>query len=151
MLGTSPMHAPASAEDSNWTLLFVCWLLACVSTLGSLFFSEVMGFAPCILCWYQRICMYPLVLILPAALFPLDRNVVRYALPLSLLGTVIAVFHLLLVAGYIPESIKPCVQGVPCTEVQIEWFGFVTIPLLSGLSFLVITALLIMVYRRSST
>jgi len=145
------MHAPASAEDSNWTLLFVCWLLACVSTLGSLFFSEVMGFAPCILCWYQRICMYPLVLILPAALFPLDRNVVRYALPLSLLGTVIAVFHLLLVAGYIPESIKPCVQGVPCTEVQIEWFGFVTIPLLSGLSFLVITALLIMVYRRSST
>jgi disulfide bond formation protein DsbB len=145
-----PMNSPTQTQDSNWALVFVCWLLACVSTLGSLFFSEVMGFAPCVLCWYQRICMYPLVLILPAALFPFDRKVVRYALPLSVLGTVIAVFHLLLVAGYIPESIKPCVQGVPCTEVQVEWFGFVTIPLLSGLSFLLITALLILVYTRSS-
>jgi len=118
--------------------------------LGSLFLSEVMGFQPCVLCWYQRIAMYPLVLILPVGLFPFDRNVVRYALPLSLLGSLIALFHLLLVAGYIPESIKPCVQGVPCTEVQIEWFGFVTIPLLSGLSFLLITALLILIHRRSS-
>ncbi len=144
------MVSSSKAQDSNWTLVFVCWLIACVSTLGSLFFSEVMGFAPCVLCWYQRICMYPLVLILPAALFPFDRSVVRYALPLSLLGTLIAIFHLLLVAGYIPESIKPCVQGVPCSEVQIEWFGFVTIPLLSGVSFLAITALLILAHRRSS-
>lgn len=132
-------------------LIFACWLIACVSTLGSLFFSEVMGFAPCVLCWYQRICMYPLVLILPAALFPFDRNIVRYAAPLALLGLLVAGFHLLLVAGYIPESIKPCVQGVPCSEVQIEWFGFVTIPLLSALSFLLICALLLLTYRRSST
>jgi disulfide bond formation protein DsbB len=144
------MNSPAQAQDSNWTLVFVCWLIACVSTLGSLFFSEVMGFAPCVLCWYQRIVMYPLVIILPIGLFPFDRNVVRYALPLSLVGVLIAGFHLLLVAGFIPESIKPCVQGVPCSEVQIEWFGFVTIPLLSGLSFLAITALLILTHRRSS-
>jgi disulfide bond formation protein DsbB len=144
------MNSRSSAQDSNWTLVFVSWLIACVSTLGSLFFSEVMGFAPCVLCWYQRICMYPLVLMLPAALFPFDRSVVRYALPLSLLGALIAIFHLLLVAGYIPESIKPCVQGIPCSEVQIEWFGFVTIPLLSGLSFLAISALLFLVHRRSS-
>jgi disulfide bond formation protein DsbB len=144
------MNSRSSAQGSNWTLVFVCWLIACVSTLGSLFFSEVMGFPPCVLCWYQRICMYPLVLMLPAALFPFDRGVVRYALPLSLLGTLIAVFHLLLVAGYIPESIKPCVQGVPCSEVQIEWFGFVTIPLLSGVAFLAISALLILAHGRSS-
>jgi len=144
------MDAPERAQDPNWMLVFTCWLIASASTLGSLFFSEVMGFQPCVLCWYQRIAMYPLVLILPAALFPFDRNVVRYALPLSLLGVLLAGFHLLLVAGYIPESIKPCVQGVPCTEVQIEWFGFVTIPLMSGVSFLVITALLILVRRRSS-
>ena len=144
------MNSTARTQDSNWTLVFACWLIACVSTLGSLFFSEVMGYAPCVLCWYQRICMYPLVLILPAGLFPFDRNIVRYALPLALFGALIAVFHLLLVAGFIPESIKPCIQGIPCTEVQIEWFGFVTIPLLSGLSFLVITTLLILVHRRSS-
>jgi disulfide bond formation protein DsbB len=144
------MHSPAQAQDSNWTLVFACWLIACVSTLGSLFFSEVMGFAPCVLCWYQRICMYPLVILLPLALFPFDRNIVRYALPLSVLGVLIALFHLLLVAGFIPESIKPCVQGVPCSEVQIEWFGFVTIPLLSGLSFLAITVLLLLTHRRRS-
>ena len=146
------MNSPAGAQDdSNWALVFACWLLASVAALGSLFFSEIMGHAPCVLCWYQRICMYPLVLVLPAGLFPFDRNIVRYALPLSLLGSLIAVFHLLLVAGYIPESIKPCVQGIPCTDVQVVWFGFVTIPLLSASAFLLISTLLILTHRRSST
>jgi len=144
------MNSPAGAHDSNWVLVFACWLIACVSALGSLFFSEVMGFAPCVLCWYQRICMYPLVLILPAGLFPFDRNIVRYAAPLSVLGALIAVFHLLLIGGYIPESIKPCVRGIPCSEVQVQWFGFVTIPLLSAVSFLLITALLVLAHRRGS-
>jgi disulfide bond formation protein DsbB len=143
------MDASARAPD-NWSLVFACWLIASISALGSLFFSEVMGHAPCVLCWYQRICMYPLVLILPAGLFPFDRNVVRYALPLSLLGLLLAAFHLLLVAGFIPESIKPCMQGIPCTEVQIVWFGFVTIPLLSALSFLLLSALLILTQLRST-
>jgi disulfide bond formation protein DsbB len=143
------MNSPARAQDPGWALVFACWLLASTAALGSLFFSEVMGHPPCVLCWYQRICMYPLVLILPAGLFPFDRNVVRYALPLSAAGTLIAVFHLLLMAGYVSESIKPCIQGIPCTEVQVVWFGFVTIPLLSALSFLLITALLVLTHRRS--
>jgi len=144
-----PTDTPAHEHDS-WALVFACWLLASVAALGSLFFSEVMGHLPCVLCWYQRICMYPLVLILPAGLFPYDRNVARYALPLSIAGFLFAIFHLLLVAGVIPDSIKPCVQGVPCTEVQIVWFGFLTIPLLSALSFLLITALLVLAHTRSS-
>ncbi len=143
------MDSATRAQNSNWMLLFACWMIASVSTLGSLFFSEVMGLQPCVLCWYQRIAMYPLVLILPVGMFPIDLKVIRYAFPLSLAGTLLALFHLLLVAGYIPESIKPCVQGVPCNEVQIEWFGFVTIPLLSGLSFLLISALLILIHRRT--
>lgn len=147
---STQMNPPKSAQASNWALVFACWLLACVSTLGSLFLSEVMGYAPCVLCWYQRIFMYPLVIILPAGLFPFDRNIVRYAAPLSALGALAAVFHLLLVAGYIPESIKPCVRGIPCSEVQVQWLGFVTIPLLSALSFLIITALLLLTHVRSS-
>jgi len=143
------MISPARAQDSGWALVFACWLLASMATLGSLFLSEVMGHLPCLLCWYQRICMYPLVLILPAGLFPFDRNIVRYALPLSVAGTLISIFHLLLAAGYIPESIKPCVQGIPCSEVQVVWFGFVTIPLLSVSSFLLITALLVLTHKRS--
>ena len=137
-------------ESTAWTLVFCAWLVASVATLGSLFFSEVMGHAPCVLCWYQRICMYPLALILPAGLFPFDGKLVRYALPLAIAGLVVAMFHLLLVAGLIPESIKPCMQGVPCTDVQIVWFGFVTIPFLSAMSFLVISVLLVVTHFRSS-
>ena len=108
-----------------------------------------MGLAPCALCWYQRIFMFPLVFILAAGLFPFDPKIVRYALPLAAAGLLVAVFHLLLAAGYIPESITPCSQGVPCSKVQIEWFGFVTIPLLSVLAFLIINALLIATYFKA--
>ena len=137
-------------DTTAWTLIFGAWLVASVSTLGALFFGEVMQLPPCVLCWYQRIFMFPLVLILPIGLFPLDRKVVRYALPLAALGWLFAAFHVLLIAGVIPESIKPCTQGVPCSEKVIEWFGFVTIPLLSVVAFSTIIALLILAHIRSS-
>ena len=102
----------ARATGLKLMLLFACWLIASVSTRsGACFSAKSWGFQPCVLCWYQRIAMYPLVLILPVGMFPFDLNVVRYALPLSLLGTLIALFHLLLVAGYIPESIKALRPG----------------------------------------
>jgi len=137
-------------DTTAWPLIFGAWLVASVSTLGALFFGEVMQLPPCVLCWYQRICMFPLVLILPVGLFPLDRKIVRYALPLAAIGWLFAVFHVLLIAGVIPESIKPCTQGVPCSEKVIEWFGFVTIPLLSVVAFSTIIALLILAHLRSS-
>lgn len=137
-------------ESTAWTLIFGAWLVASVSTLGALFFGEVMQLPPCVLCWYQRICMFPLVLILPVGLFPLDRKIVRYALPLAAIGWLFAVFHLLLIAGVIPESIQPCTQGVPCSEKVIEWFGFVTIPLLSVVAFSTIIALLVLAHLRVS-
>ena len=131
-------------------LVFACWLVASASTLGALFLSEVMAIAPCVLCWYQRIFMFPLVLILPAGLLPFDRKIVRYALPLALVGWLIALFHVLLAAGYIPESIRPCTQGVPCTEEQIMWFGFLTIPHLSLLAFSIVNTLLILTHLKES-
>ncbi len=137
-------------SDSNWTLLFLCWLLAGVSTMGSLFFSYVMEFAPCVLCWYQRIFLFPLVIILAAGLFPFDKNVVKYSLPLAIAGWLTALYHNLLYAGIIPESIQPCTQGVSCTEEYIDLFGFLSIPMLSFLSFSAITGLLIVLKRRMS-
>ena len=92
--------------NSNWTILFICWFLASVSTLGSLFFSRVMEFAPCLLCWYQRICLFPLVVILAVGLFPFDKSVVKYALPLAIAGWLTALYHSLLYSGIIPESIQ---------------------------------------------
>ena len=149
-----PMNSiepPAHASiETAWTLVFGAWLVASISALGALFLSEVMRVPPCVLCWYQRICMFPLVLMLPVGLFPFDRKVVRYALPLAVIGLVLAIFHLLLIAGVIPESIKPCTQGIPCSEKTVEWFGFVTVPMLSALAFSTIIALLIAAHFRSS-
>ena len=141
---------PRAGAQTAWLLLFVAWLIAAASMLGALFFSEVMELPPCLLCWYQRICMFPLVLILPAGLFPFDPKVVRYALPLALIGGAIAAFHVLLVAGVVPESVQPCRQGVPCSETQIQWFGFVDIPLLSLMAFAAIGILLVAAHFRIS-
>jgi disulfide bond formation protein DsbB len=123
------------APSRNWTLLFLAWLIAAISTLSALFLGEVMGYTPCVLCWYQRIAMFPL--------FPFDPRVVRYALPLVIVGWGLAVFHLALIAGWVPETIKPCQTGVPCSDVKVVWFGFVTIPLLSVLSFSALAGLLL--------
>ncbi len=139
------------ADSTAWTLIFLAWLVAAVATLGALFLGEVMNLPTCVLCWYQRIFMFPLALILLIGLLPVDRNVVRYALPLAVIGGGVALFHQLLVAGIIPESLKPCTQGVPCTQTVIQWFGFVTIPLLSVIAFSTIIALLLVAYHKGST
>jgi disulfide bond formation protein DsbB len=136
--------------DSAWTLAFLAWLIASASTLGALFFSQIMGIAPCELCWYQRIFMFPLVFILAAGLFPLDAKLARYALPLVVAGWMIALFHVLLVAGIVPETIRPCAQGIPCKDQVIEWFGFLTIPLFSLIAFSLIGVLLLLTHFKVS-
>jgi len=109
-----------------------------------------MEFAPCVLCWYQRIFLFPLVLVLAIGLFPFDKRAVKYALPLAIAGWLTAVYHNLLFAGIIPENIQPCSRGVSCTEEYISIFGILTIPMLSLLSFTAITVLLIILKRRTS-
>ena len=137
-------------KSSSWNILFLCWLVSSVSAMGSLFFSYVMEFAPCVLCWYQRIFLFPLVIILAVGLFPIDKSVVKYALPLAIAGWLTAAYHNLLYAGIVPESIQPCSQGVSCTEEYIDLFGFLSIPMLSLLSFSIIIVLLIIMMRRTT-
>jgi disulfide bond formation protein DsbB len=139
-----------SSKTTPWALVFTAWLVAASATLGALFMSEIMGFAPCVLCWWQRIFMFPLVLILALGLFPLDPKVTRYALPLAAIGLLVAGFHVLLTVGIIPETLAPCRDGIPCKTLQVEWFGFVTIPLLSFFAFLVLTLLLVTAHLKSS-
>jgi len=117
--------------------------VAVVATLGSLYFSNVLGFPPCVLCWYQRIAMYPQVVILSVGLLLRDARAYLYALPLALAGLGVAVYHNLLYYKLLPESIEPCMLGVSCTTKFIEWFGFVTIPLLSLAAFLLVTGALV--------
>jgi len=143
---------PSLDHSSNtaWTLVFLAWVLATVSTLGALFLGEIMGYTPCQFCWYQRIAMFPLVFVLAAGLFPFDPKVIRYALPLALVGWLLAIFQMALVVGLIPESITPCQKGVPCSELQVVWFGFVSIPLLSVLAFSSIIGLLFSAHFKGS-
>ena len=138
-----PAGTRSAHDEPGWALVFFGWVVASVSTLGALFLSEVMAVAPCVLCWYQRIFMFPLVIVLAIGLFPFDAKVVRYGLPLAAGGWLVAMFHLLLTLGYIPESATPCTQGIPCSRVEVEWFGFVTIPLLSVLAFSAIALALV--------
>ena len=119
--------------------VYAAWIVALVATVGSLFFSEVMLLPPCLLCWYQRIAMYPLVVILGVGIILGDRRVKFYALPVALAGLAVAGYHNLLYYGILPESIAPCTQGVSCTSVQLEWLGFITIPLMSLTAFGLIT------------
>jgi disulfide bond formation protein DsbB len=137
-------------SEINWTILFLTWIIVSVSTLGSLFFSHVMEFAPCVLCWYQRICLFPLVIILATGLFPFDKRVVKFALPLAIAGGLTAFYHTLLYSGIIPQELQPCSQGVSCTQKYIDLFGFLTIPMLSLLSFSTIITLLCILKRRTS-
>ena len=118
--------------------MYVAFIQATVATFGSLYFSDVMNLPPCVLCWYQRIAMYPLVFIFAVGIIRKSRDIVFFALPLSLTGLVIAIYHNLLYWKILPESIAPCTAGISCTTKFFEWFGFVTIPLMALMSFAVI-------------
>uniref|UniRef100_UPI0040473E69 disulfide oxidoreductase n=1 Tax=Aliarcobacter sp. TaxID=2321116 RepID=UPI0040473E69 len=132
-----------SSNQSGLTAVFFAFLVSLVATFGSLFFSEIMHFIPCSLCWYQRIFMYPLVfLLLINLLFP-DDKLFKYAFPLAFIGWSISVYHNLLMFGIIPENLSPCVQGVPCSTAYINWLGFISIPLLSFLAYTFILILLV--------
>lgn len=127
---------------SKGSLIFTSWLLACIATVGSLFFSEVMAYPPCALCWYQRICMYPLVVILLPAVISFDRSVFKYVLPLTGIGLFIAIYHNFVYYGVISESLSPCSMGVSCKAKFINWLGFIDIPQLSLIAFALIFVLL---------
>jgi disulfide bond formation protein DsbB len=107
--------------------------------LGSLYFSEVIGFEPCTLCWYQRILMYPLVLLLGIALVRKDYDIVFYSLPMSCLGACLSLYQ------YVLQKIPSLSQSgvscgrIPCTGQYINWLGFITIPFLALTAFIIIT------------
>jgi len=129
--------------EARGVWLYLAWLTAIAATAGSLYFSEVRMFVPCALCWWQRIFMYPLVVVLGVATFRQDHQAWRTALPLSLVGLGTASYHVLL--QKVPGLAAPagCAAGVPCNLQYINWFGFVTIPVLAAVAFAVITLALL--------
>ncbi len=128
----------------NTTFVFSAFLVACIATLSSLFFSEVMEFVPCSMCWYQRIFMYPLVLIFLVNLLYPDEKLFKYSMPLVLVGLIFAIYHNLLMWKIIPESAVPCKQGIPCSTEYFNYFGFINIPFLSLTAYGLILFLLLL-------
>jgi len=128
--------------------LLLAWLAAIIATLGSLYFSEVMHFIPCMLCWYQRIFMYPLAIILGIAFYRNDQGIYRYVLPLSIIGMLISGYHTLLQKLPYLQQFEMCTTGVPCSKDYINWLGFITIPLLAFIAFTIITVSLLILSRR---
>lgn len=129
--------------NKSYFLIFLAWIIALIAMLGSLFFSIIMEFVPCTLCWYQRIVMYPLVIIFAIDLFYNNINL-KYSSIFVLIGLFISTYHNLIQYGIIPESASPCMLGVSCSSKYINIFGFITIPMLSLIAFTMIAILLFM-------
>ena len=123
--------------------------IALIATAGSLFFSEHSHFIPCRLCWFQRIGMYPLaVLLLIASLRRDIRGAALYGLPLAAFGAAVAIYHIYI--EYHPEAESPgCRIGAPCSTKWIEKLGYITLPVLALTAFAAIAALLAMAWSRS--
>lgn len=126
---------------SGEAALGLAWALALISSLSVLFIGEVLGQAPCMLCWFQRAFMFPLAIILGLGFWWDDDRIGRYGIVLAIGGGAIALWHLGLYTGLIPERIQPCTAtGPSCTDDNQLVFG-VPIPLLALLAFVLIALL----------
>lgn len=131
--------------------IYLAWLVALVATAGSLYLSEVLHYEPCRLCWFQRIFMYPQVILLAIAAYRNDRSIIPYVLPLSIIGGAISLYH------YGEQKIPglarliPCKVGVPCNVDYLGsgWFGFITIPFMALVAFVLIVLCLLPARRKA--
>ncbi|WP_095022068.1 disulfide oxidoreductase [Bacillus thuringiensis] len=121
--------------------IFCAWTIATSAMLISLFFSEWMKLPSCDLCWYQRMAMYPLVLILGIGMYRKDPNVSTYAFPFACIGLMFSVYQIT-IQTFPASEMKICSVGVSCTEDYLNLFGFISIPMLSFVGFLAIIVLL---------
>ncbi len=127
-------------------LLFFSWAVSVIAVSGSLYFSEIRNFVPCDLCWFQRIFMYPLVIILATGYVKKDWNVSLYSMALSGTGAVISIYHYYL--QKFPRSGEDALFcGQNCTGEFINWFGFITIPLLALTAFVIIFIVSFLIWK----
>lgn len=135
-------------ERRKWLLLFAAWLMALIASGGALFIGEIMGQAPCELCWYQRLFMFPLAILLGLALYRDDHAVWFYGLSFAAAGLLFAAYHSLLYFRIVPEPLRPCsVKGPSCSDAAMTIMGGLPIPLLAVFAFAFITGSLLLIMR----
>ncbi|MDQ0191489.1 disulfide bond formation protein B [Alicyclobacillus cycloheptanicus] len=129
--------------------LFGAWVVSLIATATSLYWSDILGWLPCDLCWYERICMYPLVVILGIGVFARKSDTFRIAITFPIVGLFISAYHYLMQIMPGVARTASCSSAVPCQIPDFVWFGWITPPLLAFLGFLCIGVCLAL-YRRSA-
>src|SRR5690625_283210 len=129
------------------SLLLIIWVQTLIAIFGSLFYSEILGYIPCELCWYQRILMYPLVVIYGLALIKKDLNIALSGMILSGIGFLVSSYHYSLQKVPFFQNADGFCGDVPCTLQYVNYFGFVTIPFLAGIAFIVVLCLHLLIIR----
>ncbi len=124
--------------------LYFAWLISLIGFCLSVFYGEVLGNPPCPLCWYQRVALFPLVILLGMAAYRKDVFIVNYALPIVFLGAAVAVFHFLQPYISLFQKVKVCRWGTPCSHTGFS----LVFPLLSAIGFFLI-ALLLLIERKA--
>lgn len=137
------------APSQAWRWLVAAWVVALAATLAALFLGEVMGMTPCLLCWYQRIAMFPMAIILGIAAFADDRRGAVYALPFAVAGAALGAYHTALIAGWVPAWWVPCGTGPSCSRQDLAILGGIQLPWLSLAAFLGVLSLLYVYLQRT--
>ena len=134
---------------SPWCVL-LAWLIALAALLGSLYSTYVLHYPVCDLCWFQRIFMYPLVILIGMDAFTMETTGIKYCLPFPILGSLFAIYQYLeqMIPGFQP--IQFCSPDVQCSTIHIQWMGFITYPFLSLMAFFTIFILLIVAKKGSA-
>ncbi|MGA9227926.1 MAG: disulfide oxidoreductase [Mesobacillus sp.] len=136
-------------KDSRETFLFAAWATSILAIFGSLYFSEIRQYEPCLLCWYQRILMYPFALILGIAVVKKDYRISLYTMAMSAVGALISIYHYSLQkVPFMADNAVTCGR-VPCTGQYINWLGFITIPFLALSAFIIIFTLSLIIWKKT--
>ena len=136
------VRGPEASNLLGAKAMWLAWVVALVATVGSLIYSEVVHFPPCRLCWFQRIAMYPMAIVLLVGGIRREYQVKFYALPLALTGLGISIYHYLLQRFPNLEATSACDPNNPCSAIFVDIFGFISIPFMAGAGFIVIAVLL---------
>lgn len=136
-------------NDKRENLLFLAFAAALIAMFGSLYFSEIRQYEPCELCWYQRIVMYPFVVLLGIATVKKDYGIAFYTMILSAIGGLISLYHLGIQKLSFLADIAPACGRVPCTSDYINWFGFITIPFLALIAFIIVFVCSYLVWKQT--
>lgn len=136
-------------NDKRENLLFLAFAAALIAMFGSLYFSEIRQYEPCELCWYQRIVMYPFVVLLGIATVKKDYGIAFYTMILSAVGGMISLYHYGLQKVAFLADTAPACGRIPCTGQYINWLGFITIPFLALIAFIIVFVCSFLVWKQT--